>query len=274
MLFRSAERLAMEPSAGRDIWTRVFYDAVHSVLAERLRFLNFGYDGPAARTGAAVELEQDELSRSQMRLYDRLIGDTPLDDRRILEIGCGRGGGCGFMAGTFSPRLVVGLDLVESNIATCRRHRSTACEQYIVGNATELPFAAGSFDVVVNVESSHNYRAFDRFVQEVYRVLTPGGSLLFGDFRPSAKSWNKAFGVFRDAGFFERGVEDISDGVLRAIESQEARDESALRGHGFDNASLANVSEAILFFRSNACERMSTGDARFMTATFTKVSSS
>jgi SAM-dependent methyltransferase len=177
------------------------------------------------------------------------------------------------MPRVFSPRLVLGLDLVESNIAICKRHRSRDCEHYIVGNATELPLAAMSLDVVVNIESSHSYGSFERFAKEVYRVLRPSGALLFGDLRPSGEAWNATFRVFRDVGFSVLRAEDVSDGVLRAIESKDSRSASALRGHRFDDASLATVSEAMLFFRSTACERMKNDDARFMTAKLVKAPS-
>jgi SAM-dependent methyltransferase len=46
-----------------------------------------------------------------------------------------------------------------------------------------LPFASDSFEAVVNVESSHCYPNFERFVHEVFRVLKPGGHFLFADVR-------------------------------------------------------------------------------------------
>jgi fatty-acid O-methyltransferase len=44
-----------------------------------------------------------------------------------------------------------------------------------------LTFVCG--DAVVNVESSHCYPRFDRFLAEVARVLRPGGMFLYADFR-------------------------------------------------------------------------------------------
>ena len=46
-----------------------------------------------------------------------------------------------------------------------------------------LPFPDASFDVVINVESSHCYGHVDRFFAEVARVLRPGGWFLYTDFR-------------------------------------------------------------------------------------------
>ena len=39
------------------------------------------------------------------------------------------------------------------------------------------------FDVVINLEASHCYPNFTRFLAEVARVLKPGGHFLYADFR-------------------------------------------------------------------------------------------
>jgi len=49
--------------------------------------------------------------------------------------------------------------------------------------ATVILDAGDSYDVVINVESSHCYGSVEKFLSEVCRVLKPGGFLLFCDFR-------------------------------------------------------------------------------------------
>jgi len=44
-------------------------------------------------------------------------------------------------------------------------------------------FADHTFDAVINVEASHCYPDFPRFLGEVARVLRPGGHFLYADFR-------------------------------------------------------------------------------------------
>ena len=51
------------------------------------------------------------------------------------------------------------------------------------GDAQNLPFPDESFDAVINVEASHIYPNFERFLGEVARVLRPGGHFLYADFR-------------------------------------------------------------------------------------------
>jgi ubiquinone/menaquinone biosynthesis C-methylase UbiE len=45
----------------------------------------------------------------------------------------------------------------------------------VQGDAQNLPFPDQSFDAVINVEASHIYPEFERFVGEVARVLPPEG---------------------------------------------------------------------------------------------------
>ena len=54
---------------------------------------------------------------------------------------------------------------------------------YVQADAENLPFDDASFDVVINVESSHCYPHIDRFLSEVRRVLAPGGCFGIVDFR-------------------------------------------------------------------------------------------
>merc|ERR1719335_1617700 len=47
----------------------------------------------------------------------------------------------------------------------------------------DLPFADGSMDVVLCIESSHCFADFERFLAEVRRVLRPGGRFSLADLR-------------------------------------------------------------------------------------------
>src|ERR1700690_3091246 len=62
------------------------------------------------------------------------------------------------------------------------------------GDAENLPFEKNTFDVVINVEASHCYPNFPRFLSEVARVLRHGGHFLYADFRFSERlaEWEKA----------------------------------------------------------------------------------
>lgn len=114
---------------------------------------------------------------------------------RVLDLGCG-----------LAPILIalaervpfgvppVGVDVSPEIVALAREHvRRAGLDrrvEVLAAAATQLPFSAGRFDVVL---SSHVIKHLDDATlalafAEVARVLAPSGRFLFWEFRPSAWS--------------------------------------------------------------------------------------
>jgi ubiquinone/menaquinone biosynthesis C-methylase UbiE len=117
-----------------------------------------------------------------------------LRGKNILEVSCGHGGGASYLARTLQPQRYTGLDLNPKGINFCRQRHQVAGLDFTVGDAENLPFEPGTFDAVINVEASHCYPNFPRFLAEVARVLRPGGHLLYADFRFNERhaEWEQA----------------------------------------------------------------------------------
>jgi ubiquinone/menaquinone biosynthesis C-methylase UbiE len=145
---------------------------------------------------------------------------APLAEREVLEIGCGRGGGAAYVARAFEPRRVTAVDLSPRAVALCRRRFAHPRLSFEVGDAERLPFGDGSFDVVLNVESSHCYGRLDVFLREVHRVLRPDGHFLYADFRPRGEvaAWRAAL---TGAGFVLAGERDLRPGVVAALDADD-----------------------------------------------------
>jgi SAM-dependent methyltransferase len=79
-----------------------------------------------------------------------------------------------------------------------------------------------SFDVVVNIESSHCYRSTEQFLCEVARVLQPGGYLLYADYR-DRKQVNLWRGQIAAAGFRVQLERSITSNVVRALDLDHER---------------------------------------------------
>jgi SAM-dependent methyltransferase len=206
--------------------------AVYEVLAARVQrpewaFMNYGYAPPPGGEGPAL-LPEDESDRLCIQLYDHVLGDADLRGADVLEVGCGRGGGSSFIARYREPRTTVGLDLSRSAIALCRRHRHAPGLRFAQGDALAMPFPDGSFDAVVNVESSHCYGSMEDFLAEVHRVLRPGGKFLFADLRPSG-----AMAALRhqldDCPLELLEIRDISRNVHAALDTDDDRRRSLMR---------------------------------------------
>ena len=105
--------------------------------------------------------------------------ESPLKDKDVLEVGCGRGGGASYIARYVRPKKMVGVDIVPSAIRFDTKHYAEQKNlQFFLADAQRLPFEVNYFDAVLNIESAHHYADFDKFLGEVHRVLKPGGHLL------------------------------------------------------------------------------------------------
>ena len=165
----------------RRVYNAVSEQLDSSPVGKHARFCNFGYTPTASPQYSQVALPENILNRHTIRLVLEVIGDCPLADCRVLDVGCGRGGTVWVMATYYTPRQVVGLDLSAAAITFCRRSRVSDRNAFLEGDAENLPFQPGSFDVVSNVESSHSYPNLRSFYQEVSRVLKVGGYFLYTD---------------------------------------------------------------------------------------------
>ena len=196
-------------------------------MATRLRdpgwtFMNYGLVPP---DGAVPDLAPvDEADRLPIQLYHRTVSAGNLRGMRVLEIGSGRGGGASFLARYHHPAHVTGTDFSDKAVELCRTlHAAVANLDFTVGDAERLPFAAASFDAVVNVESSHCYGHMEAFLAEVVRVLRPGGCFLYADFRRSAEMPVLERLLAAQAGWERVAHEDITGAVVAALEASDER---------------------------------------------------
>ena len=155
-------------------------------------FLNVGYEEEPPM--ALPLAESDEPNRFHIQLYHRTATQVDLNGKRVLEVGCGHGGGASYLMRTAGPASYTGLDLNPAAIAFCRTRHVLPGVDFVHGDAEKLPFPDRSFDAVINIESSAAYPHFSRFLAEVARVLRPTGHFLYADLRPhnGIAEWNAA----------------------------------------------------------------------------------
>ena len=96
------------------------------------------------------------------------------EPRRILDLGTGTGAAATWLAERFPAASVIGVDVAERMVALAREKLPPALAdrlRYEVADASELPFADGEFDLVVQV-------SVPAFFEETARVLAPSGHLV------------------------------------------------------------------------------------------------
>ncbi len=129
---------------------------------------------------------------SHQVIINRIRAEFETRPLRILDVGCGTGVFAARIRESIPEADVWGVDLVAEMLqrgaerwAADREHLTP-----IQGDSERLPFAAGSFDVVTCANSFHHYPDQARAVQEMRRVLKPGGRLLLIDgYRDAPYGW-------------------------------------------------------------------------------------
>lgn len=104
-----------------------------------------------------------------------------------LEVGCGTGRWLAELA-PLGGR-VTGLDYSAGMLSQAQALRAPG--ELVRGQASELPFAAGAFDLVFCVNALHHFPDRARFVAEARRLLRPRGALCIVGLDPRAQpaSW-------------------------------------------------------------------------------------
>lgn len=137
-----------------------------------------------------TEMNQGDarIFAERMHEFRRLLelhGPWPLDDQVVLDIGCGHGHDLARLRewGAQGSNLY-GVDLSADRIETARRNYPGIT--FTAGSADQLSFANGHFDLVLmcTLMTSVLVEATAAgIVQEVDRVLKPGGRVIWYDFR-------------------------------------------------------------------------------------------
>jgi arsenite methyltransferase len=121
-------------------------------------------------------VEQRRRVRAELELQP---GET------VLDIGAGPGLlACEMAAEVGSGGSVCGIDPSDSMLAIARsriRQPDSAPVEFLAGDATELPFDRGSFDVAIATQVYEYVPDMASALAEAHRVLRPGGRLLILD---------------------------------------------------------------------------------------------
>jgi ubiquinone/menaquinone biosynthesis C-methylase UbiE len=190
---------------------------------QTVNFMNYGFAGLNGHEPLALD-EADERNRYCIQLYDHVVNRVKISNRKILEIGSGRGGGAHYISRYYKPRLYTGLDISASVINFCNRFYDVPGLSFVEGRAEKIPFSEESYDVAVNVESARCYSNMSSFFKEVHRVLHRDGHFVFADIM--AKGENSAIRhKLQSSGFNIETENEITKNVARGLELDSERRE-------------------------------------------------
>lgn len=99
---------------------------------------------------------------------------------RVLDVGCGPGNYTRHLARHAGDGLVVGLDASKAMLDVAMKQGGSDNLAYVRGNACVLPFESGAFDAVCCIGVIHMIDDSMSVLDEMVRVLAPGGCLVVG----------------------------------------------------------------------------------------------
>lgn len=149
------------------------------------------YDNFSAKVRKAVRAETygEDIGQTswmiadELREFIRLLGLCPSSN--VLEVGSGSGGPALFVAATVGCR-ITGIDVNEfgiknSNELAQQQNLESLASFHLADASQPLPFSEASFDVIISNDAMCHVPRRLEVLKEWYRVLKPGGQMLFTD---------------------------------------------------------------------------------------------
>ena len=119
--------------------------------------------------------------RSRRAQARRLLSHTQVKAAdAYLEVGCGNGAVTASAAADFGLK-VTGVDVDVAQVELAQNAFGSTSARFVVADAAHLPFGDASFDIVLSFMVTHHIRQLSLALQEIRRVLKPGGYFVYAD---------------------------------------------------------------------------------------------
>ncbi|MFN8368772.1 MAG: methyltransferase domain-containing protein [Candidatus Kapaibacterium sp.] len=122
------------------------------------------------------EREDPATAHDELRVYQTILKHIPAQTQSVLDVGCGRA----WVARELCPKgvFVCSMDISPVNPQKALKKYPYANHAGLVADAFELPFADGAWDCIIASEIIEHVPNPKAFVEELLRVLKPGGTLV------------------------------------------------------------------------------------------------
>jgi ubiquinone/menaquinone biosynthesis C-methylase UbiE len=194
-------------------------DSLHSQADQRLQ-TEFNQWAAAGR-GDEMEDHHSDITDQTLALMDL----QPTD--RVLDLGCGTGWASRRMARVATAGEIVGLDVADEML---RRAEQASREfkniRYVWGSAESVPAKEGTFSKVLSVESFYYYADQGKALDELRRVIAPGGKLFI------------LINLYKDNHYSLRWVSELKVPVQALSEAEYV---ALLEKHGFKEVQARRI---------------------------------
>jgi len=140
--------------------------------------------------------------------------DVFLQNKTILEVGCGAGWGLQLLQKYYNPPEIYGFDILPDEVDLARQKNSTA--NIFIGDVLDTKLSSKKFDGIFVLEVLHHVPLWRDALKELNRILKDDGVLLMSEHcGQSKKRLKRIFGVNHpeDADFT---WDEFDDGIINA----------------------------------------------------------
>jgi len=173
----------------------------------------------AAGRGDEMENHHSDITDQTLALMDLQAAD------RVLDLGCGTGWASRRMARVAGE--VIGLDVADEMLRRAEKTSSSFKNiRYVWGSAESIPTADHYFSKVLSVESFYYYANQGKALDELRRVMAPGGKLFI------------LINLYKDNHYSLRWVGELKVPVQALSEKEYI---ALLEDHGFSNVQAHRI---------------------------------
>lgn len=137
---------------------------------------------PKKPTGEKGKVLIERMNESHKPLTDWSLDFYKGDPKNILDIGCGGGAALKNLETRYPGAVIYGIDYSPVSVETATEYNREAVAEghmrIMMGSVSELPYGDDMFDLVISVESYFFWPDINEDMEQIRRVLKPGGTVL------------------------------------------------------------------------------------------------
>lgn len=146
------------------------------------------------RVAAEYDLATRAMSLGRDRVWKRRLVELlpSVATPNCVDLACGTGDVALELWSRYPAASIAGVDLTPAMIDVARRRCRGATTRFMVGDMCRTPLPDNWADIVTGSYALRNAPVLDEALQEVRRILKPGGHAAFLDFAKSPVRWRQA----------------------------------------------------------------------------------